>query len=92
VYVGFVRTECLHVHNFIHDVADPDILAECILHAAQRLDKSGVRPNMFGIQFIQIGKEEVLKNVLRILGDYFRGEHNVKVCHQTSLSAPSLMF
>ena len=86
MYVGFVRTACLHVHGSIHDVADPDILAECIVHAAQRLDQSGAQPNMFGIQFIQIGTEEVSKDVLRILGDDFRVEHNVRVCLQALLS------
>ncbi|KIM60012.1 hypothetical protein SCLCIDRAFT_975800 [Scleroderma citrinum Foug A] len=57
---------------------DPDTLVECIVDAAQRLDMSGVRPDMFGIQFAQMGAEEVTNQVLCILGDNFGARNNVR--------------
>ena len=80
----FVGTVCFH--DFIDNVADPDTLVECIVDAAQRLDMSGVRPDMFGIQFAQMGAEEVTNQVLRILGDDFGARNNVRVCCQLALS------
>lgn len=78
----FVGTKWLLPHKSIDNVADPDTLVKSIVGAAQHLDKCGVRPDVFGIQFIQMGMEEVSKSVLRILGDDFGAEHNVRVCRQ----------
>lgn len=74
----FVGTECLH--NFIDNIADPDTLVNCIVSAAQRLDMSGARLDMFGVQFIQMGTEDDTKSILQILGDDFGVKHNVGVC------------
>jgi len=71
-----------YILMFSFNVADPARLVECIVDAAHRLDMSGVRPNIFGIQFIQIGMEEVTNSALHILGDSFGASHNVRVCHQ----------
>jgi len=67
-------------HIFIDNVADPDVLVKCIVAAAQRLDNSGVRSDMFGIQFIQMGMEAATKSALRLLGDNFAARHNIRVC------------
>ena len=65
---------------FIGNAADPDVLVKCIVAAAQRLDDSGVRSDMFGIQFIQMGTETATRSALRLLGDNFAARHNIRVC------------
>lgn len=57
---------------------DPDVLVKCIVAAAQRLDDSGVRSDMFGIQFIQMGTEAATRSALRLLGDNFAARHNIR--------------
>lgn len=84
----FVRTECFR--DFTDNVADPDTLVESIVDAAQRLDRSGVRPDMFGIQFAQMGTEEVTNTTLGILGDNFGARNNVRVCCQLALFCTEL--
>ena len=71
---------CILMFSF--NVADPAKLVECIVDAAHRLDMSGVRPDIFGIQFIQMSMEEVTNSAVHILGDSFGSSHNVRVCLQ----------
>lgn len=65
--------------SHIFNVADPDILVKCIVDAAQRLDGGLVQPDMFSIQFIQMGTEATTKSALRVLGDNFAARHNIRV-------------
>ncbi|KAL4067141.1 hypothetical protein V8B97DRAFT_971778 [Scleroderma yunnanense] len=68
---------------------DPDLLVKCIVDAAQRLDSSGARLDIFGIQFIQMGTEDVTKRALRILGDNFGARHNVREILSTASFNPA---
>jgi len=78
--VAFAGTEYLRPHTLLDHVADPDTLVECIVGAAKRLDNSGVRPDVFGIQLIQLGEDEGTKSALLL--DDFRNKYNVRVCGQ----------
>jgi len=85
--VEFIWIECLLPYDFTDNVADPDMVVECIIDAAQRLDNSNVRPDMFGVQFIQMSVEEDTKSVLSILGDDFGAKHDIRVCFQLTHSS-----
>lgn len=83
----FIGIECLLPYDFIDNVADLDTVVECIIDAAQRLDNSNVRRDMFGVQFIQMCVEEDTESVLSILGDDFGAKHDVRVCCQLAYSS-----
>ncbi|KAL4077549.1 hypothetical protein J3A83DRAFT_4046134, partial [Scleroderma citrinum] len=57
---------------------DHDELVQCIVETAQRLDNSGVKQDMFGIQFVQIGTDEAAAEALRALDDNLEGTYKIR--------------
>lgn len=78
--MAFAGTEYLRPHTLLDHVADPDTLVECIVSAATRLDNSGVGPDVFGIQFIQLDVDDGTKSAPLL--DDFGNKYNVRVCGQ----------
>ncbi|KAG6330684.1 hypothetical protein ID866_8402 [Astraeus odoratus] len=57
---------------------DYDDLVQAIVDAAHRLDRAGVREDMFGIQFVQIGTDEDAAQALRALDDELEGKYRIR--------------
>ncbi|KAI5983892.1 hypothetical protein EDD15DRAFT_1826638 [Pisolithus albus] len=57
---------------------DPEELEHCIVTAAHRLDSNEVKPDMFGIAFVQIGTDPAAADALRILDDNLSDTYKIR--------------
>ncbi|KAI6148016.1 hypothetical protein BKA82DRAFT_4147326 [Pisolithus tinctorius] len=57
---------------------DPEELEHCIVTAAHRLDSNDVKPNMFGIAFVQIGTDPAAADALRVLDDNLADTYKIR--------------
>lgn len=57
---------------------DPEELEHCIVTVAHRLDTSDVKPNMFGIAFVQIGTDPAAADALRVLDDNLSDAYKIR--------------
>jgi len=80
-----VRTH-LHAHPLDRSSADYDILVQCIVDTARRLERAGVKEDRFGIQFVQIGTDPSAAQALRALDDDLESTYNVRVCYILTLA------
>ncbi|KAH7882190.1 hypothetical protein F5I97DRAFT_1931907 [Phlebopus sp. FC_14] len=57
---------------------DQEELERCIVETAHRLERAGVREDMFGIQFVQIGTDEAAAELLRVLDDQLVDHYKIR--------------
>ncbi|KIJ61245.1 hypothetical protein HYDPIDRAFT_31547 [Hydnomerulius pinastri MD-312] len=57
---------------------DQEDLERHIVDTAHRLDRNGVREDMFGIQFVQIGTDEAAAEVLHALDDHLVDHYKIR--------------
>lgn len=60
--------------------ADYDVLVQCIVDTARRLERSGVEEDKFGIQFVQIGTDVAAAESLRALDFDLESTYKIRVC------------
>ena len=59
--------------------ADHDVLVQCIVDTARRLERSCVKEDMFGIQFVQIGTDVAAAESLRALDFDLEATYKIRV-------------
>ncbi|KAL4067140.1 hypothetical protein V8B97DRAFT_971872 [Scleroderma yunnanense] len=59
---------------------DYDTLVQCIVNTARRLERNGLKDDMFGIQFIQIGTDAAAAEALRALDFDLEETYKIRVC------------
>lgn len=57
---------------------DPEELEHCIVTAAHRLDSNEVKPDMFGIAFVQIGTDPAAADALRVLDENLSDAYKIR--------------
>lgn len=69
--------------------ADHDVLVQCIADTVLRLERSGVKEDMFSIQFVQIGKDVTTAESLRALDFNPLDTDKIRVCTNRLVGHPS---
>ena len=65
---------------------------QCIVDTALRLERNGVKEDMFSIQFVQIGMDVTAAESLRALDFGFEDTHNthkIRVCTNSLVDQPN---
>lgn len=87
----FSKARPLYIYLLVSTIisADYDVLVQCTVDTALRLERSGVKEEMFSIQFVQIGKDVAAAESLRALGFGIEDTHKIRVCTNSLVDQPN---